>query len=474
MIESIKNRIWDNLKEKDVSLAMLYDNEGKILWHRGRKIKGKTVHHGEGFSKSFIQKTISGNEPVNEESVVITLSGESLPYSARILYIKSLLILPVAPGFFLYIDSGVKHAFTPGDLEIFHMMAQMLGETIINVRSNTAETGGFCGSGPIARTIREQIIKYAIEEEPVLLLGETGVGKNYVAELIHRTSGRKGKFVVVHTPSIPESLFESELFGHKKGAFTGASETKKGLVGEAEGGTLLFDEIAEIPLSFQAKLLQLIDVKKYRALGDSTERTADVRIVAATNRGLEDEVNEKNFRKDLFYRLNVLPIEIPPLRDRKEDIPEIVEQYRHFLKEKPIDDDARFIQTLQDHPWPGNVRELINVLKRAGIHLPAPVTASGLADLLKNNISTVPAGTDPNHHIQFQIAEGKSFWDTAWKEFLDREIGRKDMLALLKHYFHESGSNLKTMSKNLNIEEKDYPRFVSALHKYKIHPSKSV
>ncbi len=473
MIESIKNRIWAMLKEKDVSLAMLYDKEGDILWHRGRKIKGKTVQTGEGFSKSFIEKTLANDTPIEEKDVVLTLSGESLPFSARVLYIKSLFIQPVAPGYYLYIDSGIKHSFTSSDCEVFKLMGQMLGEIIVKIRNSQDISNGICGSSNCAKQIREQIIKYAIEEEPVLLLGETGVGKNHVAELVHRTSGRKGKFVVVHTPSIPETLFESELFGHKKGAFTGASESKKGLVEEAAGGTLFLDEIAEIPISFQAKLLQLIDVKKYRVVGDSSENQADIRIIAASNRLLEEEVKQQRFRKDLFFRLSVLPIEIPPLRERKEDIKDIVNQYRYLLKGKQLDDSSW--QVLYQYHWPGNVRELINLLKRAGIHLENTVIGREIEAILQGNKLEEPVSRGfSSDHFDKAIAEGKSFWDSIWKEFLNREISRRDVLCILRKYYEENGNNLKALSRFLNIKEKDYPRFISALHKYNVHPGKNL
>jgi transcriptional regulator with PAS, ATPase and Fis domain len=289
--------------------------------------------------------------------------------------------------------------------------------------------------------------------------------------LVHRTSGRKGKFVVVHTPSIPETLFESELFGHKKGAFTGAGESKKGLVEEAAGGTLFLDEIAEIPISFQAKLLQLIDVKKYRVVGDSNENQADIRIIAASNRLLEEEVKQQRFRKDLFFRLSVLPIEIPPLRERKEDIKDIVNQYRYLLKGKQLDDSSW--QVLYQYHWPGNVRELINLLKRAGIHLETTVIGKEIEAILQGNKLEEPVNHDfSSDRFYKAIAEGKSFWDSIWKEFLNREISRRDVLRILSKYYEENGHNLKAMSRSLNIKEKDYPRFISALHKYNVHPGK--
>jgi transcriptional regulator with PAS, ATPase and Fis domain len=472
MIESIKTKLWDLLKEKQVSLAMLYDREGRILWHKGRKIKGKTIHEGEGFSKSCIEKTIQNGIPVEQADVIVTLSGDGLPQSARILYVKSLMIRPIAPNFFLYVDSGIKESFSSTDLEVFKVMGHLLGEMIDNIKKSQQDIGGISGTSEAIQMIRELVVKYSLEEEPVLLTGETGVGKNHIAELIHRFSGRKGPFTIVHTPSIPESLFESELFGHKKGAFTSASETKIGLVEEAEGGTLFFDEIAEVPISFQAKLLQFIDTKKYRVLGDSKERSANVRILAASNRRLEDEVRQKRFRDDLYYRLNVLPIEIPPLRSRKEDIRSLVKENETHLRGKSIGEE--FWQVVLHHDWPGNVRELVHVIKRAGIQLKSPVIGKEIESIIlhhpreKDEKETVSS----LEHFREEIHSGKSFWETAWKHFLNRDISRRDLRGFLEKYYIECDKNLKTMSRQLNINEKDYPRFISALHKYDIHPGK--
>lgn len=472
MIESIKAKLWDLLKEKQVSLAMLYDREGRILWHKGRKIKGKTIHEGEGFSKSCIEKTIQNHSPVEQADVVITLSGDGLPQSARILYVKSLIVQPVTPNVFLYVDSGIKESFSSSDLEVFKVMGHLLGEMIDNIKKRQQDIGGISGTSEAIQKIRELVIKYSLEEEPVLLLGETGVGKNHIAELIHRFSGRKGPFTIVHTPSIPESLFESELFGHKKGAFTGASDTKKGLAEEAEGGTLFFDEIAEVPISFQAKLLQFIETKKYRVLGDSKEKTADVRILAASNRSLEQETREKRFRDDLFYRLNVLPIEIPPLRTRKEDIRALVKENEIHLRGKSIGEE--FWQVVLDHDWPGNVRELIHVIKRAGIQLKNPVMGKEIETIIFHHPREKAEEETGSsiEHLREEIRSGKTFWETAWKLFLNRDISRRDLHGFLEKYYIESDKNLKIMSRQLNIDEKDYPRFISALHKYDIHPGK--
>lgn len=471
MIESIKTKLWNLLREKEVSLAMLYDKKGRILWHRGRKIKGKMIHSGEGFSKSAIEKTIHNGAPIEQEDVIVKLSGEGLPMSARFLYVKSLIILPVVPNIFLYIDSGIKESFTHSDCEVFKVMGQLLGEMIEKIKKDQKEIGGISGTSKAIQNIRDLVVKYSLEEEPVLVLGETGVGKNHVAELIHRFSGRNGPFSVVNTPSIPETLFESEMFGHTKGAFTGANGYKKGLVEAAEGGTLFFDEIAEIPLTFQAKLLQFIDTQKYRMLGNTKEMTADVRIVAASNRCLQEEIKHKRFRQDLYFRLNVLPIEIPPLRERTGDIEAIVSEYEKYLRGKTVG--PAFWEVVNNYSWPGNIRELIHLLKRAGIQLDGPVIGKEIDTIIKNSGDVEEGPTTRSmDQVRQTIENGKSFWETAWTEFLNRDISRGDIRVFLEKYYFENQKNLKAMSRSLNIEEKDYPRFISALHKYDIHPGK--
>ncbi|MCC6641228.1 MAG: sigma-54-dependent Fis family transcriptional regulator [Deltaproteobacteria bacterium] len=224
----------------------------------------------------------------------------------------------------------------------------------------------------------------------VLLTGESGTGKEVLARAIHAQSPRRGEaFVGVNCAAIPESLLESELFGHARGAFTGADRARRGLFVEADGGTLFLDEIGELPPPLQAKLLRALQEEEVRPVGESKPRRVDVRVLAATARNLESEVRAGRFREDLFYRLDVLRVCVPPLRDRREDIPLLVD---HFLARfatslgKPVrelSDDA--LEKLVAYPWPGNVRELENVIERAVIlargerigarDLPANVTA---------------------------------------------------------------------------------------------------
>ena len=205
------------------------------------------------------------------------------------------------------------------------------------------------------------IEKVASSDATVLLIGESGTGKELVARAIHFSGKRKDKnFVAINCSALPDSLLESELFGHTKGAFTGATENKQGLFEYANGGTLFLDEIADTSPTVQAKLLRVIEDKKMRRLGDHREIEVDVRIITATSRNLRRLIDENAFREDLFYRINVFPINIPPLRDRREDIPLLI---NHFLKgRKRIS--AAAVDILMSYHWPGNVRELKNMIER--------------------------------------------------------------------------------------------------------------
>jgi two-component system, NtrC family, response regulator AlgB len=210
----------------------------------------------------------------------------------------------------------------------------------------------------------------AASDMRVLLRGESGTGKGIVARAIHAWSPRRDRpFVVVPAPALPAELLESELFGHARGAFTGATHSNPGRVALAEGGTLLLDEIGDLPLALQPKLLRFIQEREYQRVGDPVPRHADVRILAATNRDLDRSVREGRFREDLFYRLNVLTLEIPPLRDRREDIQPLAESFLSLFGRqyhKPgLELTAEAVRLLLDYPWPGNVRELRNALERA-------------------------------------------------------------------------------------------------------------
>lgn len=230
----------------------------------------------------------------------------------------------------------------------------------------------FTTGSPVMRRMLDVAWRVAPTPASVLILGENGTGKNVLAKAIHRRSERKGKpFVTVHCPCLQEQLLESELFGHVKGAFTGAVGDALGKVAAAEGGTLFLDEIGDLPLSIQPKLLRLLQERKYERVGETTQRSADIRVIAATNRDLQAEVKAGRFREDLYYRLNVVSVEILPLRERTEDILPMAE---YFLKAMGATLQRNFegftplaCETLRRYRWPGNVRELRNAVERAAI-----------------------------------------------------------------------------------------------------------
>jgi DNA-binding NtrC family response regulator len=219
---------------------------------------------------------------------------------------------------------------------------------------------------PLMGAVLDQVQRYAASDFPVLILGETGVGKELVARAIHSFSPRATEpFVPLNCGAIPDTMLESELLGHEKGAFTGAQVRKQGLLEVASGGTLFRDEIGEMSLSLQGKLLRSLETGRFFRLGGTVEVSVQVRLLAATNRDIEGEVREKKFRADLFYRISTLPITVPPLRQRREDIPLLVRHMTASLpafRGKVIDDGA--LEVLADYDWPGNVRELKNVVYR--------------------------------------------------------------------------------------------------------------
>lgn len=238
--------------------------------------------------------------------------------------------------------------------------------------SDARAFGEIVGQSPALRNILRQIELVAPTDANVLILGESGTGKELVAQEIHRRSRRHERALVrVNCASVPRELYESEFFGHAKGAFTGAIRDRAGRFELANGGTLVLDEVGEIPIELQSKLLRVLQEGAYERIGEERTREVDVRLIAATNRDLKTEVEAGRFRQDLFYRLNVFPIEVPPLRRRKEDIPLLAQEFfrraaRRFNR-PTIELTQGNLVALQAYDWPGNVRELINVIERAVI-----------------------------------------------------------------------------------------------------------
>jgi formate hydrogenlyase transcriptional activator len=228
------------------------------------------------------------------------------------------------------------------------------------------------GSSPALKTVLSGIVKVAPTDSTVLITGETGTGKELIARAIHKGSQRAGQpFITVNCAAIPSSLIASELFGHEKGAFTGALQRRQGRFELAHSGTIFLDEIGELPAETQIALLRVLQERQFERVGGSRVISADVRIIAATNRDLAAAIASGTFRADLFYRLNVFPIDVPPLRNRKEDIPVLVEDFVKSYAEKAGKEiskiDKKTLELCQSYRWPGNIRELQNIIERSVI-----------------------------------------------------------------------------------------------------------
>jgi two-component system response regulator PilR (NtrC family) len=267
------------------------------------------------------------------------------------------------------------------------VLRKLVGSAIrLGALSDGSATASQRGPGLLGRSasmqqLREMIGRVARSQAPVYIFGESGTGKELVARLIHQSGARaEGPFVPVNCGAIPTDLMESELFGHKRGSFTGAVADKKGLIQSAEGGTLFLDEVADLPLHMQVKLLRVVQEKTMRPVGEAREERVDVRILSATHRNLTELVATGRFREDLFYRINVIELRVPPLRERSGDIPDlanaILERMCRRMKLEPPAISQEAMQALQSYGFPGNVRELENIIERA-----LTLTTSGIITL---------------------------------------------------------------------------------------------
>jgi two-component system, NtrC family, response regulator PilR len=265
----------------------------------------------------------------------------------------------------------------PFDVEELKIIVRKAGERKeledenLHLRSALEERFTFSniiGKSPKMQEIFSIVQRIARTTSTVLISGESGTGKELIARAIHYNSGRRGKFVSINCGALPETLLESELFGHERGAFTGAIREKRGLFAEADRGTIFLDEIGETSTAMQIKLLRVLQDRVVRRVGSNVETTVDVRVIAATNRDLSESIQKGTFREDLFYRINVIPITLPPLRQRREDIPLLVEHFiakfcnQLEIPQKKISADA--MRAIEKYHWPGNVRELENVIER--------------------------------------------------------------------------------------------------------------
>lgn len=307
---------------------------------------------------------------------------------------------------------------------------------------------------PVMKQLEKKISAIAVTDYTVLVTGESGSGKEYIARFIHGLSKRSQEACqALNCPAIPEQLLESELFGHVKGAFTGADRDREGFFLSADKGTLILDEIGDISPAIQAKLLKFLQDKEVKPVGSSASKTADVRIIALTNQDLEQKISEGSFREDLYYRLNVLALKVPPLRDRKEDIPVLV---RHFMNQTckelnlpAMDIDPAALAYLSKEPWQGNVRELLNYVRRLAVFSNGMTIDLDLIRLVEGDIQ---------EEISHQATQPMSYMD-AKKEVVDH---------FSRHYLHqlfqENSGNISETSRVSGLERASIQKIVKRLN----------
>jgi transcriptional regulator with GAF, ATPase, and Fis domain len=335
------------------------------------------------------------------------------------------------------------------------------------------------GSSLGIRQVREEIECAARSNAKVLITGESGTGKEIVARLVHDRSHRaRGPLVTINCAGVPDSLLESELFGHMKGSFTDAWRDKRGLLESASGGTVFLDEIGEMTLRMQALLLRFLETGEIQRVGsDRHSQTVNVRVITATHRQLLEQVAEKTFREDLFYRLNVVHIEVPPLRERRDDVPLLLDYFLKIFSEKhgrPLPQLGReAIASLSDYDWPGNVRELRNVTERlvlksrAGAELEMLVQPRHRARAAA--VAVQPA-EPPVHEVMFdRLIAGACFWSEVCEPFMARDLTRRDLRLIVRMGLEHTRGSYKQLVQAFNMPPQDYRRFLNFLRKFQCH-----
>jgi transcriptional regulator with GAF, ATPase, and Fis domain len=342
-----------------------------------------------------------------------------------------------------------------------------------------AQRTNLVGTSPAMFDLKAEIERVARSDAKVLITGESGSGKELVALAVHSGSPRADRaFVAVNCAGMPETLLESELFGHMKGSFTGAYRDKLGKLELADGGTMFLDEIGEMTMRMQGMLLRFLETGELQKVG--AERAAgrvNVRVIAATNRNLRDMVDQGSFREDLFYRLNVIHLIVPPLRERRDDIPTLA---KHFLQSfstnggyvaKEFAPPA--LQALTLHNWPGNVRELENVIERLAVTVANEQIQ--LTDLPMDIRARQGGATAPRRERRRTVAddlykrlidERQSFWTVVYPLYMQREITRSNVRDLVRKGLEEARGNYKIVARIFNMEARDYKRFLNFLRKH--------
>ena len=335
------------------------------------------------------------------------------------------------------------------------------------------------GTSAVIAELSQEVNRIAKSDAKVLVTGESGVGKELVANAIHNHSARANRpMVAVNCAGLPETLLESELFGHVKGSFTGAYRDKQGKLEIADGGTIFLDEIGEMTLRMQGLLLRFMETGELQKVGaDRVQGRVNVRVIAATNRNLRDMISQGTFREDLFYRLNVIHLTVPPLRERREDIAELIDYFlARFTQNnghpvRAISDEAR--KLLTEYWWPGNVRELENVIERLVVTGRTEVVAAD--DLPMEIRSQNLIGLRPKRERRRTVADDlykklvedrQSFWTAVYPLYMQREITRGNVRDLVRKGLEDARGNYKIVAKLFNMETRDYKRFLNFLRKH--------
>lgn len=339
------------------------------------------------------------------------------------------------------------------------------------------------GRSPAMAALRQEIERVARSDAKVLITGESGVGKEIVAGSIRALGPRARKpFVPVNCAGLTETLLESEIFGHVRGSFTGAHRDKAGTLEMAHTGTVFLDEVGEMTMRMQGLLLRFLETGEIQKVGsDGLSQRLDVRVIAATNRDVRAMVAQRTFREDLFYRLNVIEIVVPPLRERREDIPLLVEEFLgQFLarnRSSITGVSPQAMQVLTAHRWPGNVRELENVMERLVVTVPGPtidVDHLSLESRVQGDRAVGP-DTERRRTVADElygrlIDRHESFWSAVYPLFMEREITRSDVREVVRRGLKDARGSYKIVAKIFNIERKDYKRFLNfiAAHECKV------
>jgi transcriptional regulator with PAS, ATPase and Fis domain len=344
--------------------------------------------------------------------------------------------------------------------------------------STTLEQPALIGDSAVIAQLRGSIQRVARSDAKVLITGESGSGKELVAQTLHGMSRRtKQPFAAVNCAGLSDGLLESELFGHVRGSFTGAVRDKPGKFESADGGTILMDEVGEMTLRMQGLLLRFVETGEIQKVGcDSAVTHVDVRVIAATNRNLREMASEGKFREDLFYRLNVIHLDVPPLRERRADIPPLVDHFlavylrRHVSSVRSVSSDA--LDMLSAYHWPGNVRELQNVMERLALttqestvnpqHLPA--------DIRRQATQRQPfrerRRTIADDLFRQMMEKRESFWTAVHPQYMNRDIAKSQLRELVHKGLGEARGNYRILLRLFNMPAGDYKRFLNFLRKH--------